>query len=97
MPYTFLSDEWLTEVKALADEAGPEANAMPADLTLNLVVTGGPEGSGEQGGRPEQLGPALAPGRPASILVAAARSIAGAEDPAAAAEDLRAALWALSG
>ncbi len=23
MPYTFLSDEWLTEVKALADEAGP--------------------------------------------------------------------------
>ena len=54
-------------------------------------------GIGAQGGRPEQMGPALAPGRPASILVAAARSIAGAEDPAAAAEDLRAALWALSG
>ena len=54
-------------------------------------------GVGAQGGRPEQLGPALAPGRPASILVAAARSIAGAEDPAAAAEDLRAALWALGG
>jgi orotidine-5'-phosphate decarboxylase len=54
-------------------------------------------GIGAQGGRPEQMGPALAAGRPASILVAAARSIAGAEDPAAAAEDLRAALWALSG
>jgi hypothetical protein len=51
---------------------------------------------GAQGGRPEDLGAALAPGRPASILVAAARSIAGADDPAAAAEDLRASLWALA-
>ena len=57
MPYTFLSDEWLTEVKALADEAGPEANAMPADLTLNLVVTGGPEGDRElhMAGAPTKL------------------------------------------
>jgi orotidine-5'-phosphate decarboxylase len=53
-------------------------------------------GVGAQGGRPEELGPALAPGRPASILVAAARSIAGADDPAGAAEQLRASLWALS-
>lgn len=53
-------------------------------------------GVGAQGGRPGDLGPALAPGRPASVLVAAARSIAGAPDPAAAAEDLRSALWALS-
>ena len=53
-------------------------------------------GVGAQGGRPEDLGAALAPGRPASILVAAARSIAGADDPAAAAEDLRASLWALA-
>ena len=51
-------------------------------------------GIGAQGGRPEDLGPALAPAA-ASILVAAARSIAGADDPAAAAEELRAALWAL--
>ena len=50
-------------------------------------------GVGAQGGRPEDLGPALAPGRPASILVAAARSIARAPDPAAAAEELRSALW----
>ena len=34
---------------------------------------------------------------PASILVAASRSIAGAEDPGAAAEALRAELWGLSG
>ena len=54
-------------------------------------------GVGAQGGRPEDLGPALAQGRPASILVAAARSIAGADDPSAAAEELRAALWNVSG
>jgi orotidine-5'-phosphate decarboxylase len=53
-------------------------------------------GIGAQGGRPEDLGPALAPGRPASVLVAAARSIAGADDPAAAAEGLRDAVWALA-
>jgi orotidine-5'-phosphate decarboxylase len=52
-------------------------------------------GIGAQGGKPEDLGPALAPGRPASVLVAAARSIAGADDPAAAAEELRAAVWSL--
>jgi orotidine-5'-phosphate decarboxylase len=53
-------------------------------------------GVGAQGGRPEELGPALTSGQPASILVAAARSIAGAEDPGAAAEELRAKLWELS-
>jgi orotidine-5'-phosphate decarboxylase len=53
-------------------------------------------GVGAQGGRPEDLGPAIASGRPASVLVAAARSIAGADDPAAAAEELRAAVWSLS-
>jgi orotidine-5'-phosphate decarboxylase len=52
-------------------------------------------GVGAQGGRPEDLAPALAAGRPASVLVAASRSIAGAGDPAAAAEELRAAVWGL--
>src|SRR5262249_36949099 len=52
-------------------------------------------GIGAQGGKPEDLGPAIAQGRPASILVAAARSIAGADDPAAAADQLRSAVWAL--
>lgn len=50
-------------------------------------------GVGPQGGRPEDLGPALAAGRRASILVAAARGIAAAPDPGGAAEELRAALW----
>jgi orotidine-5'-phosphate decarboxylase len=53
-------------------------------------------GVGAQGGRPEDLGPALATGRPASVLVAAARTIAGAADPEAAAEELRATVWGLS-
>jgi orotidine-5'-phosphate decarboxylase len=52
-------------------------------------------GVGAQGGKPEDLGPALASDRPASILVAASRSIAKADDPAAAAEELRAAVWSL--
>ena len=54
-------------------------------------------GIGAQGGKPEDLGRALAAGRPASILVAASRSIARAEDPAAAAEELRSAVWSLQG
>jgi orotidine-5'-phosphate decarboxylase len=52
-------------------------------------------GVGAQGGKPEDLGAALAAGRPASILVAASRSIARADDPAAAAAELRAAVWSL--
>ena len=45
MPHTFLSDAWLDEVSKLAAEAG--AGAMPDAVTLNLVVTGGPEGDRE--------------------------------------------------
>jgi orotidine-5'-phosphate decarboxylase len=52
-------------------------------------------GVGAQGGRPELLGPAFAAGR-ASAIVTASRSIAAAEDPAVAAESLRAAVWDVS-
>jgi orotidine-5'-phosphate decarboxylase len=52
-------------------------------------------GVGAQGGRPELLGAAFTAG-PASALVAASRGIAEAEDPAAAAEDLRSAVWEVS-
>ena len=52
-------------------------------------------GVGAQGGRPEQLGDAFAPG-PSAALVAASRSIASDPDPAAAAERLRAAVWDVS-
>lgn len=52
-------------------------------------------GVGAQGGRPELLGPAFAPGR-AGALVAASRSIAADPDPGDAAERLRAAVWEVS-
>jgi orotidine-5'-phosphate decarboxylase len=49
-------------------------------------------GVGAQGGSADELGPAFAPGT-ASALVTASRSIAGADDPAAAAEALRGQVW----
>lgn len=49
-------------------------------------------GVGAQGGRAEELGEAFG-GRPAGALVSASRSIMHADDPAAAAESLRAAVW----
>jgi orotidine-5'-phosphate decarboxylase len=52
-------------------------------------------GVGAQGGRPELLGAAFAPGR-AAALVPVSRGIAGDPDPAAAAERLRAAIWDVS-
>ncbi len=52
-------------------------------------------GVGAQGGRPEELGAAFAPGRAAAI-VSASRSIASNPDPAAAAARLRDAVWEVS-
>lgn len=50
-------------------------------------------GVGAQGGRPQDLGPAFG-GRAAGALVSASRSIIYADDPAAAAADLRRTVWA---
>jgi len=52
-------------------------------------------GVGAQGGRPELLGPAFAPG-PAAALVPVSRGIAAEPDPAAAAERLREMVWGVS-
>jgi hypothetical protein len=52
MAHEFLSDEWFAEVRKLMDEAG-DAAAGGSDVTLNIVVTGGPAGDKElhsQGG-----------------------------------------------
>jgi orotidine-5'-phosphate decarboxylase len=62
---------------------------MPASIFLI-------PGVGAQGGRAEDLGPAIGD-HPASILVTASRSIADAPDPLAAAEELRGRLWAVAG
>ncbi len=53
-------------------------------------------GVGAQGGRAADLGPAFG-AHPASALVTASRSIAGAPDPARAAEALREELWRVCG
>jgi orotidine-5'-phosphate decarboxylase len=53
-------------------------------------------GVGAQGGQPELLGAAFAPG-PAAALVSSSRGIVGAPDPAAAAEELRKTVWEISG
>ncbi len=52
-------------------------------------------GIGAQGGDAAALGPAFS-GDPASVLVPASRSIAGAADPATAAAELREQVWAVS-
>ena len=52
-------------------------------------------GVGAQGGQATDLAPALGTS-PASVIVTASRSIAGAEDPAEAAQALRDELWKLS-
>jgi orotidine-5'-phosphate decarboxylase len=52
-------------------------------------------GVGAQGGRPELLGAAFAPGAAAG-LVSASRSIATDPDPGAAAERLRRKVWEVS-
>ncbi len=51
-------------------------------------------GVGAQGGAAEALGPAFTD--PASALVTASRSVAGADDPAAAAEELRELVWSIA-
>jgi orotidine-5'-phosphate decarboxylase len=53
-------------------------------------------GVGAQGGRVDDLGPAFGE-HPASVLVTASRSIAGAPDPRRAADELREEIWALRG
>ena len=51
-------------------------------------------GVGAQGGAVEALGAAWT--SPAAALVTASRSVAGSDDPGAAAEDLRAAVWSVA-
>lgn len=46
MSHLFMSDGWFDAVEALAPEA-PEPPAALKDLTVNVVVSGGPEGERE--------------------------------------------------
>ena len=66
MPYTFLSDEWLDEVKKLASEVD-SGSAEP--ITLNLVVTGGPQGDRELHVADGTFGAGLQEGAPTKLTV----------------------------
>ena len=68
MPHKFLSEPWFTEVEALRDEA-PEAGGPMADVVLNIVVTGAPDGDVEVAMNKGQFERGLADDAPTKITV----------------------------
>ena len=88
-----LGESGLSGMGAVVGATAPEHIARLRSLMPRSVFL--IPGVGAQGGRPELLGPAFAPG-PAAALVAASRGISAADDPALAAEQLRAVVWDVS-
>jgi len=88
-----LGEEGLSGMGAVVGATEPEHLARLRELMPRAIFL--VPGVGAQGGQPELLGAAFAAG-PASALVPVSRGIAAAEDPAAAAEDLRARVWAVA-
>jgi hypothetical protein len=83
--YPFLSDEWFQAVEALRDKA-PAAPEEVADIAVNMVVTGGPDGERTlhfAGGRFDR---GLVDGAPTKVTVPhrVARSLLVDLDPGAA-------------
>lgn len=68
MPHKFLSESWFTEIEGLRDEAPPAAGPM-ADLVLNIVVTGAPDGDVEVQMNKGQFERGLAADAPTKITV----------------------------
>ena len=68
MAHPFLSDAWFDAVEALRDEA-PEPPAAMRDLTLNVVVQGGPDGDREVHLTGGQFERGLADGAPTKLTV----------------------------
>jgi len=88
-----LGESGLSGMGAVVGATAPEHIARLRSLMPRSIFL--IPGVGAQGGRPELLGAAFAPG-PAAALVAASRGIAAADDPALAAEQLRAVVWDVS-
>jgi len=88
------SDGKLSGMGAVVGATAPEHIARLRELMPRAIFL--IPGVGAQGGKPEDLGAAFEPGR-AAALIAASRSISGADDPGQAAEDLRQAVWDISG
>ncbi len=68
MAHTFLSDDWFEAVEGLRDEAPEPAPAMK-DLTLNIVVAGGPDGDREIHMAGGQFERGLVEGAPTKLTV----------------------------
>ena len=68
MPHPFLSDSWFDEVDKLRAEA-PEPTAAMKDLTINIVVTGGPDGDKEIHAKAGQFERGLVDGAPTKLTV----------------------------
>ena len=86
-------DSGLSGAGAVVGATEPRHFARLRELMPNSILL--VPGIGAQGGDPAELGPAFSPD-PASVLVPASRSIAGASDPAGAAAELRERVWAAS-
>jgi orotidine-5'-phosphate decarboxylase len=84
--------EGLSGVGAVVGATAPDHLRRLRELMPEAVFL--VPGVGAQGGRASDLGPGLGRSR-ASLLVTSSRSIAGADDPLAAAQALRAEVWAL--
>ena len=84
----------LSGMGAVVGATAPEFIARLRELMPEAIFL--LPGVGAQGGKAEALGPAFAAG-PASAIVTASRSIAGAEDPGRAAAELREAVWSVAG
>ena len=67
MAHEFLSDEWFAEVRKLMDEAGDVGGGN--DITLNIVVTGGPSGDKELHSQGGTFGEGLIDGAPTKLTV----------------------------
>ena len=68
MPQPFLSSAWFDEVDKLRAEA-PTPDGAAADLTLNIVVTGGPDGDVEVHVKGGQFDRGLVEGAPTKLTV----------------------------
>lgn len=68
MPHPFLSSSWFDEVEKLRAEA-PETTGAAADLTINIVVTGGPDGDVEVHVKGGQFDKGLVDGAPTKLTV----------------------------
>lgn len=87
-------DSGLSGMAAVVGATNPGPLARMRELMPSSIFL--MPGVGAQGGTVSELGQALG-GHPASVLIAASRSIAAADDPGATAESLRAEAWALFG